>query len=163
MEKKRWCSSSLFLLLTLWGATAAGQARTENFHYLNLLEGTWNMRTRESVITEQWHKVNDSTWQGHTWRIVGRDSSLQESMQLVRAADGIYYIPVMTGQANNTPARVKLTVLKPIGFIAENPANDFPKKITYRWKSETHLDVKVEGKQGNVMGEFLFQYNKEEK
>ncbi|HEU4555651.1 MAG TPA: DUF6265 family protein [Chitinophaga sp.] len=161
MEKKRWYSNSLLLLLLCCSLAAAGQVRTADFHYLDLLEGTWNMRTRQSVITEQWHKVNDSTWQGHTWRITGRDSSLQESMQLIRTADGIYYIPIVMGQHNNQPVRFKLTVLKPIGFIAENPAHDFPKKITYRWKNETHLDAKVEGRQGNTEGEFIFQYTKE--
>ncbi len=164
MEKKPWCSSSLLVLIILLSGvlSAAAQVRQENFRYLTRLVGTWEMRTRESIITEQWSRVNDSTFEGRTWRIVGTDSALQETMQLVRTTDAIYYIPTIKGQNNGLPVRFKLRVLKPEGFIAENPEHDFPKKITYRLKDERHLDAKVEGMQGNTFGEFIFQYKKKE-
>lgn len=159
MEKKPWFSSSLLLILLLCGGLSAGaQVKPENFWYLNRLIGTWHMRTRQSVIVEQWERANDSTLQGRTWRIVGKDSTIQETMQLVRSADGIYYIPTIPDQNNGQPVRFKLRVLKVVGFVAENPAHDFPKKITYRWKDEDHLDARVEGKQGNTTGEVIFQY-----
>ncbi|KAA2242871.1 hypothetical protein F0L74_10105 [Chitinophaga agrisoli] len=164
MDKKRWYNSSLFLLIILLSGvlSATGQVKTENFRYLTRLVGTWEMRTRESMITEQWSRVNDSTFEGRTWRIVNADSVLQETMQLIRSTDAIYYIPTIKGQNNDQPVRFKLQVLKPEGFIAENPAHDFPKKITYRLKDERHLDAKVEGKQGNTYGEIIFQYKKKE-
>jgi hypothetical protein len=148
------------MLLLCGSVPAVAQVKPENFWYLNRLIGSWSMRTRQSVITEQWQRLNDSTLQGHTWRIVGKDSALQESMQLLRTADAIYYIPTIPDQNNGLPVRFKLQVLKAVGFIAENPAHDFPKKITYRFKDETHLDARVEGKQGNTTGEVIFRYEK---
>lgn len=162
MEKKRWYSSSLLAAAMLcYSLTAAAQVNPDNFNYLYRLVGVWSMRTPQSVITEQWERVNDSTLQGRTWRIIGKDSSLQETMQLVRSRDAIYYIPTIRDQNNGQPVSFKLRVLKLVGFIAENPAHDFPKKITYRWKDEDHLDAKVEGKQGNTTGEIIFRYVKQ--
>jgi len=161
MEKKRWYSSSLLAAVLLCSSlSAAAQVNPDNFNYLYRLVGTWSMRTPQSVIIEQWQRVNDTTLQGHTWRIVGKDSSLQETMQLVRTGNDIYYIPVIRDQNNGQPVPFKLRVLKLVGFIAENPAHDFPKKITYRFKDEDHLDARVEGKQGNTTGEVIFRYER---
>jgi len=161
MEKKRWYSSSLLAAVLLCSSLgAAAQVNPDNFNYLYRLVGTWSMRTPQSVIIEQWQRVNDTTLQGHTWRIVGKDSSLQETMQLVRTGNDIYYIPVIRDQNNGQPVPFKLRVLKLVGFIAENPAHDFPKKITYRFKDEDHLDARVEGKQGNTTGEVIFRYER---
>jgi len=161
MEKKRWYSSSLLAAVLICSSlSAAAQVNPDNFNYLYRLVGTWSMRTPQSVIIEQWQRVNDTTLQGHTWRIVGKDSSLQETMQLVRTGNDIYYIPVIRDQNNGQPVPFKLRVLKLVGFIAENPAHDFPKKITYRFKDEDHLDARVEGKQGNTTGEVIFRYER---
>jgi Domain of unknown function (DUF6265) len=161
MEKKRWYSSSLLAAVLLCSSlSATAQVSPDNFNYLYRLVGTWSMRTPQSVITEQWQRVNDTTLQGHTWRIVGKDSSLQATMQLVRTGNDIYYIPTIRDQNNGQPVPFKLRVLKLVGFIAENPAHDFPKKITYRFKDEDHLDARVEGKQGNTTGEVIFRYER---
>lgn len=162
MEKKRWYSSSLLVAVLLcYGQSVAAQVNPANFNYLYRLVGVWNMRTSQSVITEQWQRLNDSTLQGHTWRITGKDSSLQETMQLVRRGNDIYFIPVIPDQNNGQPVSFKLRVLKLVGFIAENPAHDFPQKITYRFKDEDHLDARVEGTQGKTTGEVIFRYTRE--
>lgn len=162
MEKKRWYSSSLLAAVLLCSSlSAAAQVNPDNFNYLYRLVGTWSMRTPQSVITEQWQRVNDTTLQGKTWRIVGKDSSLQETMQLVRMGNDIYYIPTIRDQNNGQPVSFKLRILKLVGFIAENPAHDFPQKITYRFKDEDHLDARVEGKQGKTTGEVIFRYTRQ--
>ncbi|GAA0563971.1 DUF6265 family protein [Chitinophaga japonensis] len=161
MEKKPWYSSSLLIILLACSLTVAGQVRPADFRHLDKLEGTWVMRTKLSLIVEQWRKVNDSTFQGRAWRITGRDSSLQETIQLVRRADGIYYIPTVSDQNNGQPVPFKLRVLKPVGFVAENPQHDFPQKITYRWRDARHLDARVEGKEGKTTAELIFQYEKQ--
>lgn len=158
MAKKLWCSSSLLLTLFLCaGMNAGAQVQPGDFRYLNRLEGNWLMHTRQSTFRETWRRLNDSCWQGQNWRVVGKDSTLMEVMQLVRTSEGIFYIPDIEGQ----PVRFKLRVLKPIGFVAENLANDFPQKVRYRWKDDTHLDVRIEGKQEKTYSEIIFQYEKE--
>lgn len=162
MNKKLWYSSSCLLILCLCaGLTAAAQVKPVQFGYLQRLQGVWVMRTKQSQIIEQWYRANDSTWQGQSFRVVGADSTLLESMQLVRLSDGIYFIPTVMGQNNDQPVKFKLRVLKAEGFLAENPTHDFPQKILYRWKDETHLDARVSGKSEGTSREIIFQYVKQ--
>jgi hypothetical protein len=161
MEKTPWFSSSLILLLLCSSLAAAAQARPADFRHLDKLEGAWIMRTKQSVIIERWARLNDSCWQGQTWRKVGQDSSLQETIQLLRTADGIYFIPTVANQNSGQPVRFKLRVLKDAGFVAENPQHDFPQKIIYRFKDDRHLDARIEGKQDKTFSQLLFQYVKE--
>lgn len=161
MEKMQWFSSSLALLLLGSSLNAAAQALPADFGYLNRLEGTWVMRTRQSVIIERWSRLNDSCWQGQTWRKVGQDSSLQETVQLLRMPDGIYFIPTVSNQNNRQPVRFKVRTLKAAGFVAENPQHDFPQKIIYRFKDDNHLDARIEGKQDKTFSQVMFQYVKE--
>ncbi|MEZ2442717.1 DUF6265 family protein [Chitinophaga sp. RCC_12] len=160
MVKKRWYSSSYLLLILLLAGSlrAAGQVSAADFRLLDKLEGTWKMNTRKSIIVETWSRVNDSTWKGKTWRVVGADSALQQSMQLVRRETGIFYIPAYEGQDKPATIHLKLRVLKAIGFVAEDLNNDFPKKITYRFKDAKHLDARVEGVRDGTTEEYIFQY-----
>jgi|GEM_PF-649715 len=160
MVKKRWCSSSCILLLAFIAGSlrVAGQASTADFRFLDKLRGTWKMNTRKSTIIETWNRINDSTWSGQTWRVVGADSAKQQSMQLVRSGDAIYFMPVYEGHQPAQPVRLKLRVLKPIGFVAEDLNNDFPRKITYRFKDARHLDARVEGTRDGTIEEYIFQY-----
>ncbi|MBO9729876.1 MAG: hypothetical protein J7623_14660 [Chitinophaga sp.] len=161
MEKKQWYNSkSLLLLLFLVAGSfrVAGQVNPADFRILDKLAGTWSMHTRKSTIVESWSKLNDSTWSGKTWRIIGADSALQQTMQLVRRNNEIYFLPVYAGHQPQTPVRLRLRVLKPIGFVAEDLNNDFPKKITYRFKDARHLEARVEGTRDGTIEEYIFQY-----
>lgn len=161
MAKKQWYSSRYLLLLSLLAGSlsAAGQASTADFRLLDQLQGTWRMNTRKSTIVERWSRLNDSTWSGQTWRVVGADSALQQSMQLAKRGDGIYFMPVYEGHQPAVPVRLKLRVLKQVGFVAEDLNNDFPRKITYRFKDARHLDARVEGTRDGTIEEYIFQYS----
>ncbi|NLR77104.1 DUF6265 family protein [Chitinophaga eiseniae] len=161
MAKKRWYNSKYLLLagLLLAGSLrAASQVSTTDFPLLSKLEGTWRMSTRKSTIVERWSKINDSTWSGKTWRVVGKDSAVQQSMQVVQRNGEISFMPVYEGGPTARPIRLRLRVLKPIGFVAEDLNNDFPRKITYRFKDARHLDARVEGTRDGTIEEYIFQY-----
>lgn len=161
MAKKQWYNSRYILLLSLLAGSvpAAGQANTADFHLLDKLQGTWKMNTRKSTIVESWSRVNDSTWSGKTWRIVGADSALQQTMLLTRRGNDMYFMPVYEGHQPTVPVRLRLRVLKPVGFVAEDLNNDFPRKITYRFKDTRHLDARVEGMRDGTIEEYIFQYS----
>lgn len=161
MAKKLWWSSSLVLLLLLAGSVdAAAQVRPADFRILEKLRGTWIMKTRRGAVVETWARTNDSTWSGKTWRVTGTDSSLQQSVALVRQGNDIFFIPEYEGREETSPIRLKLRVLKAIGFVAEDLANDFPQKVTYRFKDDEHLDAKVEGKRGGTVEQYIFPYQR---
>jgi hypothetical protein len=160
MGRKQWFSNSIALILICLAGSfhAAGQVNMADIRYLQQLEGTWKMNTRKSTIIESWNRVNDSTWAGKTWRVVGSDSSVQQSMRLVRRGNDIYFMPTYEGNTKTNPIALKLRVLKPVGFVAEDLNNDFPRKITYRFKDARHLDARVEGTRDGTIEEYIFQY-----
>ncbi|NML38637.1 hypothetical protein HHL17_15620 [Chitinophaga sp. G-6-1-13] len=161
MAKKLWWSNSMVLLLLLAGGlSAAAQVRPADFRMLDKLAGTWKMRTKLGAVVETWSRTNDSTWTGRTWRVAGADSTLQQSVELVRRGNEIFFIPVYEGRTATTPIRLKLRVLKEIGFVAEDLANDFPRKVTYRFKDAEHLDARVEGKRDGTTEEYIFPYQR---
>ncbi|RFS26868.1 hypothetical protein DVR12_03525 [Chitinophaga silvatica] len=165
MEKKLLFNNrtGLILLLLLLGncLTTAAQVRLEDAAFLNKLNGTWRMSTRRSVIIETWQQKDDSTWLGQTWRVVKeKDSTLQQSIILARRGNAIYFMPTYEGRVGN-PIQLTLRVLKPVGFVAEDLNNDFPKKVIYRFKDARHLDARVEGAQQGTIQEYIFNFEKQ--
>lgn len=163
MAKKQWWSNSLVLLLLLTGSiSAAAQVRPADFRLLDKLAGTWKMKTKLGSVLETWSRTNDSTWTGRTWRVNGTDTTLQQSVELVRQGSDIFFIPVYEGRMETTPIRLKVRVLKAVGFVAEDTTNDFPQKVTYRFTDEEHLDAKVVGERDGTIEEYLFPYRRTE-
>ncbi|WP_143160074.1 DUF6265 family protein [Chitinophaga jiangningensis] len=149
----------VFAASCAWQAASA-QASVKDFPYLSKLQGTWVMNTRKGSVVEQWQQVNDSTWYGRTWRVAEGDSSLQQSVSLVKQGDAIYFMPVYTGHETLVPVKLKVRVLKPIGFVAEDLKNDFPQKVTYRFSAPTVLEARVQGTRDGTVEEYIFKYNK---
>ncbi|HVI49430.1 MAG TPA: DUF6265 family protein [Chitinophaga sp.] len=160
MAKKLWYSSSILLpaLLVIAGHAAA-QASVSDFPLLNKLSGTWEMKTRRGAVVETWERINDSTLHARTWRVTGGDSSLQQTITLVRSGNEMFFIPSYTGKQTLAPIRLKLRVLKQIGFVAEDLNNDFPQKIIYRFKDDRHLEARVVGKRDGTTEEYIFRYD----
>ncbi|NSL87038.1 hypothetical protein [Chitinophaga solisilvae] len=164
MVKKLWWSSSLGLLLLILAGSAlpaAAQVRPADFHLLNRLAGTWIMKTRRGAVIENWSRLNDSTWLGKTWRVIGPDTTLQQSVELARQGADIFFIPIYAGSTTPTPIRLRLRVLKAIGFVGEDLQQDFPQKVTYRFKDEDHLEARVVGKRDGTVEEYIFSFRKE--
>jgi hypothetical protein len=163
MEKKQWLRNNILLLLCLWtGNIVHAQITTVDFHYLDKMEGTWTMTTKRSTYLEKWSRMDENTWQGQSWRIVGKDSTKMDDMRLIRTPTGIYYaIAAVKDPKTGKAMRFPLRVLKPVGFVAENLESDYPQKVIYRWKSEKRMDAHFEGKKEKTFSEIIMQYVKE--
>jgi hypothetical protein len=155
MVKKLLLSSSL-LLLCIW---AQAQVKASDFGVLDKLQGYWLMHAKGINFSETWRKVNDNCLQAVTYKIEGRDSVEMDEMQLLRINDEIYYVVLTLKDDKGQPVRFKLNTLKPVGFIAENPAADYPQKVFYRFKGN-QLDVHFEGKKEKTFSEIIMQYNR---
>ena len=158
MVRKLLFSSSLLLVFLI---NASAQVTNADFHFLDRMEGKWAMRTKTSVFREIWTRVNEDSWQGVSWRIVGKDSVKQDEMKLIRTPEGIFYTIAAVQDQSGQPLRFKLRVLKTVGFVAENPESPYPQKIVYRWKDNRHMDAHFEGKQEKTFSEIILQYVKE--
>ena len=163
MEKKPWYrSKAVQLLITtlLIAHLCHAQVSPADFRYMEHLNGYWTMKTKHSVFTEKWHQVNDNLWKGITWRITGKDSVQMDEMELGRYEDGIYFRVTAISDEKGKPIPFKLTKLLPVGFVAENPACDYPQKVIYKWKDAKHLEAHFSGTKEKTFSEIILLYER---
>lgn len=77
--------------------------------------------------------------------ITATDSIPLESIVLKKEGDDIFYIPTVKGQNNDQPVKFKLTSSSANQLVFENPAHDFPQKISYTLETEGSLMAEISG------------------
>lgn len=114
------------------------------------LAGIWKMAGSGPDIYEVWQKENDSVYQGKSLMVKGRDTIVQETIELRRDAKDISYIPTVMDQNASRPVPFKLTSWANGTMVFENPGHDFPQMITYKKITPDSLVASISGKmEGN--------------
>lgn len=114
---------------------------------MNWLEGSWENKMPEGILTETWTKVNDSTYKGKTLFIKEKDTIHNEEIVLSQKGETLYYTPTVIGQNNDEPIEFKMTNSTENEFVFENPKHDYPQKIVYKKLNATNLVATISGKQ----------------
>ncbi|MGB2733780.1 MAG: DUF6265 family protein, partial [Saprospiraceae bacterium] len=109
------------------------------------LQGQWLMNTPRGQIMESWRVLSSNNILGHTYSISNGDTSLIESINLLKESDGIYYVPIVKDQNQGKATRFKMTSAQKNTFVFENHTHDFPKRIVYDFKSPDILHAWVDG------------------
>ena len=128
-------------ILLVTGGVTAQQMEIRQFEWLL---GTWKMETTKGTLLETWTAESDTTMVGRSIRVKTGDTLLLERIRIVCNRSGCAYIPIAEGQNNNKPVVFRMTTISQNGFVAENPAHDFPKRIQYDRDSE-RLNASVSG------------------
>lgn len=114
------------------------------------LLGTWSGGRPGRELLETWVKQDDSTFLGRGSMIKGKDTVLQESVSLQQREGRLYYVPTVTNQNSGKAVRFTLTAISDRQLVFENPAHDFPQKITYTQITPDSLLAEISG---TVQGE----------
>lgn len=102
------------------------------------LVGTWMNASGKDTIYESWQQQSDTSLSGISYSLKNNDTIVWEHIQLIRAADGWYYIPAVTNQNNQKPVPFFAPQIKELLFIFENNEHDFPQQIIYqRWREDS--------------------------
>ena len=144
----------VFLVLGLTFTLQAQQVSIEKFQWL---EGSWQ-RINKNVV-EVWERV-DQQLLGSSFKVVDLDTTTLETISLACANGECYYTADVAG--SQPPVVFKITTIHKSGFVAENPAHDFPKIIryaVYQENDEVFLEATIEGN-GKSMS-FLFSRRKQ--
>ncbi|WP_343634363.1 DUF6265 family protein [Fluviicola sp.] len=128
-------------LLFVWLLGLSGTAFTQN-KFPDFLVGTW--LSEDQTTYEHWDKLSSTSLKGYSYEVKNGEIKMNEYLDLVQRKDGTFYIPTVIGQNNGKPVEFKL-VASDSGFVFENKAHDFPKKISYRMISSTEIFVQVSG------------------
>lgn len=136
--------------------TALGQHTLAEARWL---EGCWERAMRNGRMVERWLPAANGVMLG-TSQIV-TDSSLRESEQLrlVQAEGGIAYDAHPATQSRTLfPA----SLVSAGALVFENPAHDYPQRITYARRGADSVIVTIEGDRAGRRGPVTFAFRKAE-
>ncbi|APA00840.1 hypothetical protein BIW12_02370 [Flavobacterium commune] len=111
------------------------------------LIGNWENKTNLGTLSENWEKVNDSTFKAKSLFIKDKDTIHNESIILEQKGENLNYTTTIIGQNDNKPIRFQLNEDIENELIFENLKNDYPQKISYKKTSKTSLTTQISGLQ----------------
>ncbi|MFN0203617.1 MAG: DUF6265 family protein [Bacteroidia bacterium] len=122
----------------------------KQFKALHVLLGDWqtpeNKEDKSKITYEIWQKANDSTLKGQGFTLKNaKDTVFFEHLQLTLRKGKINYVVTARGQNDEQAISFALTKANSQDFSFENPAHDFPQKITYHLPNHKTILAKVEG------------------
>ncbi|HLN95969.1 MAG TPA: DUF6265 family protein [Flavobacterium sp.] len=125
------------------------------------LEGRWENRSKEGVLSEIWQRKNDSLYQGASYFVVENDTVFAENVDLVQKADGqLYYVVSVAGKNGEKPVSFKRTSGTETTMVFENPAHDYPTRITYERREGDSLVATISGQKDGKPTSEVFRMKK---
>lgn len=106
------------------------------------LAGCWEMRARNRVTLEMWMPPSGGTMLGASRTTAAGVTREFEHLRLHAAGDTLVYTALPSGQRETS---FRSTTVSATTLVFENPAHDFPQKITYRRVGEDSVTARVEG------------------
>lgn len=155
--KKSICTFSLAML---FAAMLHAQQQKADFRWLT---GNWKINTGSGFIVESWQQVNDTLYKAKSVMVKGKDSVVQETIELLRLDTTWYYESTVAGQNNNKAVSFKIIFQRFGEFISVNPAHDFPQRIAYRRFLPTQMHASTEGNNNGRYSKQNFNFYLEDK
>ena len=141
---------AILFLATVSTMTHAQPSQNENFTWLL---GDWQRTNNQAgkITMETW-EFSEQEYRGLGVTVEGQDTVFFENMALTHIEDEMFL--VVSTPEHGVAVHFKITAHSKSSFIAENPDNDFPKKIIYR-KTNQGLLATVSG--GDQKIDFVFE------
>ena len=141
------------VFVSLLGGCGARAARVVNAHAAELLDLSWmtlgpwqtDVDSAGCLSVETWQRVDDTHLSGQSIALCAGQGTVarpSEEFTLEERAEGIYYL---TPREGREPTELRLTDVDATHFVADNPARDFPARISYRLIDEAHIESIVCG------------------
>ncbi|WP_091084582.1 DUF6265 family protein [Flavobacterium gillisiae] len=109
------------------------------------LLGQWETKSEDGTLTETWKKVNDSTYNGSSFFLKGKDTIHYETIVLQQIGEQLSYNANVRGQNDDKPVAFLLAETKENQLVFTNPAHDYPQKISYTQVSKDSLVAEISG------------------
>ena len=133
----------LFFIISGFIVNKEYENKMQSFQWM---VGSWTMKTKNGAIMETWVSINDSTLGGESIMVKNTGGTQQlENTRLIYRNKEYFYCSVAHGQNNEEETKFKITSFSESGFVSENPAHDFPKRITYQLINKDSLHAFIDG------------------
>ena len=137
----------LILITTLVSCQKKESTEKDKIKTANWLLGKWSSKMDDGELSENWNQLNDSTFEGKSFFIKGKDTLHFESIVLQQKGKDLFYNATVKGQNNNKAVPFKLTLDSINHLVFENPKHDYPQKITYSLINKDSLVASISGVQ----------------
>lgn len=132
-----------------------------DFQPLNrLVGGSWHMKTAKGITAETWKKINNDELHNRAFKIIGKDTTLLEKVQLIKKGNDIYYISTVQNQNEGKPVSFKLTESTNNQFVFSNPTHDFPQRIIYHFVTQDSIHAWIDGQYNGKLVKQDFYYKR---
>jgi hypothetical protein len=144
----------ILLLLAIVSCKKTETVEKDKIKTADFLLGKWGSKMDDGALSENWKKLNDSTFQGESFFIKDKDTLHFESILLQQKEENLFYNAIVKGQNDNKAVAFKLTLGDEKQLIFENPKHDYPQKITYSLITKDSMVASISGIQiGKVSSE----------
>jgi hypothetical protein len=136
-------------LLALAGCKNESAQKHAQLKTLGWLQGRWEMQTDGGTLSETWRLANDSTFQGAGYFIKNgnKDTLHRETIELIERDGVVSYNPAVEGQNGGLPVAFRMTSNTGKSVVFENPAHDYPQKISYKMITNDSIVASISGRQ----------------
>lgn len=135
----------ILLLLVIVSCKNSDSNKNEKIKAASWLLGNWENKSADGNLTENWEKLNDSTFQAQSYYIKEKDTVHFESIILQQKGENLTYTATVKGQNNDKPVVFKLTTATNKQVSFENLKHDYPQKISYNQITPDSLVAKISG------------------
>lgn len=126
----------------------------EKLKKMEWLLTTWTRTNTKPGKTahERWLKKSDTEWIGFGVTMQGNDTIFVEKLKIVIENGQLYYVADVP--ENKKLVYFEMKSVTNLGFVCENPAHDFPKRIEYQ-RDGSRLKARISA--GEKGMDYLFE------
>ena len=135
----------LLLLSAIFSCKNSESNKFEKVKSASWLLGNWESKSTDGTLTENWKKLNDSTFHANSFFIKEKDTLHFESITLQQRGEELTYSAAVKGQNNDKAVTFKLTTATEKQMIFENSKHDYPQKIIYTQITPDSIVAKISG------------------
>lgn len=136
----------LMLLLAIVSCQKKESVEKDKIKIADWLIGNWENTSPDGVLTENWQKLNDSTFTASSYFIKGKDTIHFESIVLAQKGETLTYTATVKGQNDDKAVAFSSIAESDKQLVFENPKHDYPQKITYTKGANNTLTAEISGK-----------------
>lgn len=118
---------------------------TDKIKLADWLIGNWENTSPEGILTENWQKLNDSTFNASSYFIKGKDTLHFETIVLAQKGETLTYFATVKGQNEDKAVSFPSTAETADKLVFENAKHDYPQKITYTKGVNNTLTAEISG------------------
>jgi hypothetical protein len=135
----------ILLLLAIVSCKNSGSNEKDKIKKIDWLLGKWENNVDGGILSENWKRLNDSTFQAESFFIKDKDTLHFESITLQQKGEELFYNATVKGQNDDKSVPFNLTSETDKKLVFENPKHDYPQKITYTLINKDSLVAEISG------------------